>query len=156
MAKGYVKFSTPEDLQAKALEAVEAASNEGGLRKGVNEATKAIERGQAKLVVVAEDVDPEEIVMHLPGLCEEKNAPLLYVSQKTLLGKAAGLSVGTSAVAIVKAGAGEGALKLVIERLSSIAGGASPKTEKPVEKKEKPVKKEKKAPAEKTAETAEE
>jgi large subunit ribosomal protein L7Ae len=155
MAKGYVKFSTPEDLQAKALEAVEAASNEGGLRKGVNEATKAIERGQAKLVVVAEDVDPEEIVMHLPGLCEEKNAPLLYVSQKTLLGKAAGLSVGTSAVAIVKAGAGEGALKLVIERLSSIAGSA-PKTEKPVEKKEKPAKKEKKAPAEKTAETAEE
>ena len=72
MAKAYVKFQTPSDVQAKVLEVVEAAKAAGGLRKGTNEATKAIERGEAKLVIIAEDVDPEEIVMHMPAICGEK------------------------------------------------------------------------------------
>lgn len=100
MAKSYVKYETPEKVRSKALEAVEAAK--AGLRKGTNEATKAIERGEAKLVVIAEDVDPEEIVMHLPMLCTEKRIPFVYVKDKKSLGIAAGLHVGTAAVAITK------------------------------------------------------
>ena len=138
MAKSYVKFSTPADLQAKALEVVEAATNEGGIRKGINETTKAIERGEAKLVIVAEDVDPAEIVLHIPGLCEEKGIPFMFVAEKKALGKAAGLGVGTSAVAIAKAGAGEGALRLVLEKLSGVAPAVVAKhaaEEKPAAKK---------------------
>jgi large subunit ribosomal protein L7Ae len=127
MAKGYVKFSTPGDVQSKALEVVEAAKNAGGLRKGTNEATKAIERGEAKLVVIAEDVDPEEIVMHLPQLCGEKGVPYCYVGEKSALGKAAGLGVGTSAVAVTKPGAAEESLRGVVSKLSGLTGAAPAK-----------------------------
>lgn len=122
MAKSYVKFATPGDVQQKALEVIESAKGANGLRKGTNEATKAIERGEAKLVVIAEDVDPEEIVMHLPQLCGEKGIPFCYVTEKTALGKAAGLGVGTAAVAITKAGGAEEALKTVVSKVAGMAG----------------------------------
>ena len=38
--------------------------------EGNDETTKAIERGNSKLVVIAEDVEPPEVVAHLPILCE--------------------------------------------------------------------------------------
>jgi large subunit ribosomal protein L7Ae len=154
MAKSYVKFSTPAEVQAKALEAVEAARNGGGLRKGTNEATKAIERSDAKLVVVAEDVDPEEIVMHIPQLCNEKKIPYVYVGEKARLGKAAGLSVGTAAVAITKPGAGEAAVKEILSKMAGVIpslqglkveAGESEKERKEEKKEKKPAKKAKAA-----------
>jgi large subunit ribosomal protein L7Ae len=93
-----------KEIQDKALEAIEVAKSTGKLKKGTNEVTKAIERGNAKLVVFAEDVSPKEIVMHLPVLSEEKEIICVNVSKKDDLGAAAGLSVGTSAVAIVVEG----------------------------------------------------
>ncbi|WP_297465455.1 50S ribosomal protein L7Ae [Thermococcus sp.] len=105
MAKpSYVKFEVPQELAEKALEAVELARDTGKIRKGTNETTKAVERGQAKLVVIAEDVDPEEIVAHLPPLCEEKEIPYIYVPSKKELGAAAGLEVPAASVAIVEPG----------------------------------------------------
>jgi len=62
----YVRFEVPKELANQVYEAVEKARDTGKVRKGVNETTKAIERGEAKLVVIAEDVDPAEIVAHLP------------------------------------------------------------------------------------------
>ncbi len=106
----YVKFEVPQELGDKALEAVRKAKESGKIKKGTNEATKAIERGLAKLVVVAEDVQPEEIVAHLPLLCEEKKIPYVYVSSKKSLGEAAGLQVGSAAVAIVDPGEGKDVL----------------------------------------------
>ena len=99
--------------EAKALEAVEIARTTGKIRKGANEATKAIEKGEAKLVVYAKDVSPKEIVMHLPLLCKEKSILCIEVSKKEDLGAAAGLAVPTAAVAIVK----EGEAKALIESL---------------------------------------
>ena len=40
------------------FEAVETAKSNGKIRKGVNEVTKAIEREEAKLVVIAQDITP--------------------------------------------------------------------------------------------------
>ena len=100
--------------EAKVLEAIEVARTSGKIRKGANEATKAIDKGEAKLVVYAADVTPKEIIMHLPLLCKEKNIPCIMVSKKEDLGAAAGLSVGTAAVAIVK----EGDAKATIEFLA--------------------------------------
>ena len=151
MAKAYVKFQAPANLQAKTLEAVELAKGSGQVRKGVNETTKAIERGEAKLVVIAEDVDPEEIVMHLPVLCGEKNVPYTYVSEKLSLGKASGLGVPTSAIAVTKGGAGEEALREVLLKVRELAGGV----EKPAKEEKKAEKKaagEKKSPAKKKEE----
>ncbi len=98
----------------KILEAVEAARSTGKIRKGSNETTKAIEKGEAKLVVAASDVNPKEVIMHLPLLCKEKNVPYFEVPRKEELGAAAGLEVGTSAVAVVK----EGDAKSLIESLT--------------------------------------
>ncbi len=99
--------------EAKVLEAVEVARTSGKIRKGANETTKAIEKGAAKLVVYAADVNPKEIIMHLPVLCKEKNITCVEVSKKDDLGAAAGLPVGTAAVAIVK----EGDAKAAVEEL---------------------------------------
>jgi len=52
---------------------VEKAKKSGKIEKGTNEVTKAIERGTAKLVVYAADVEPKEIIQHIPILCKEKN-----------------------------------------------------------------------------------
>ncbi len=89
---------------ARVLEAVEVARTTGKIRKGANETTKAIEKGEAKLVVFASDVTPKEIIMHLSLLCKDKNVPCREVAKKEDLGAAAGLAVATAAVAIVKEG----------------------------------------------------
>ena len=65
-----------------ALEAIELAKKTGKIKKGTNEVTKVVERGTAKLVVTAKDVNPPEIIMHLPALCEEKEIPLVEVEKK--------------------------------------------------------------------------
>jgi len=100
------------DEQAeKALEAIELARTSGKIKKGANEATKAIERGIAKLVVIAKDVQPPEIVMHLPLLAKEKGVVCIEVASKEELGTAAGVSVGTAAVVIVNEGEAKNILK---------------------------------------------
>jgi len=120
MAKGYVKFQTPKDLSDKLLQLVEMAKNSGKIRKGLNESTKAIERSIAQLVIVAEDVEPEEIVMHIPPLCEEKNIPYAFVPSKLELGRAAGIEVGSAAISITDAGDGKDLIKEVLKRLKEI------------------------------------
>lgn len=104
MVKGYVKMETPEEIQNKALEALEIARDTGKIKKGSNEATKAVERGLAALVLIGSDVEPEEIVMHLPPLCEEKRIPYIFIKKQNDIGAASGLDVGSAAAAIVKAG----------------------------------------------------
>ncbi|AGN00222.1 50S ribosomal protein L7Ae [Salinarchaeum sp. Harcht-Bsk1] len=103
----YVDFDVPADLQDDALEALEVARDTGQVKKGTNEATKSIERGNASLVVIAEDVTPEEIVMHLPELADEKGVPFVFVDEQDQVGHAAGLEVGSAAAAVVDAGDAE-------------------------------------------------
>ncbi len=119
MPKAYVKFSVPKDISDKVLQAIEIAKNTGKLRRGTNESTKAIERGVAQLVVIAEDVEPEEIVMHLPALCEEKKIPYVYVPSKTDIGRAIGIDVPSAAVAIADAGEGKTLLKDILKGIET-------------------------------------
>ncbi|MCR8432972.1 MAG: 50S ribosomal protein L7Ae [Crenarchaeota archaeon] len=101
----YVDWQAPEPLMEEATEFVRKAREAGGLiKKGINETTKAIEREQAKLVLIASDVNPPEIVMHLPPLCKEKNIPYIFVKSKEALGAAAGIKRPASSVAIVDPG----------------------------------------------------
>ncbi|MFB6111360.1 MAG: 50S ribosomal protein L7Ae [Halobacteriaceae archaeon] len=100
----YVDVDVPADLQERALEALEVARDTGSVKKGTNETTKAIERGNAALVFIAEDVSPEEIVMHLPEIADEKGIPYVFVGAQDDLGRAAGLEVGSAAAAIVDSG----------------------------------------------------
>ena len=88
----------------KVLHAVEIAKNTGKIKIGTNEATKAIERGVAKLIVAAMDTQPKEVIMHLSPLCNEKKIPYAEVKSKQELGRAAGINVPSAAIAIIEAG----------------------------------------------------
>lgn len=83
---------------------IEKARKTGKIEKGTNEVTKSIERGTAKLVVYATDVEPKEIVQHIPLLCKEKNIPCREVDSKQKLGIAVGIHVSASSVAVISAG----------------------------------------------------
>ncbi|MDI9617723.1 50S ribosomal protein L7Ae [Methanothermobacter sp.] len=121
MAKAiYVKFDVPKELADKATEALEIARETGKISKGTNEVTKAVERGVAKLVLIAEDVEPAEIVAHLPLLAEEKEIPYIYIPTKDELGAAAGLNVGTASAAIVEAGDAEDLINEIIEKVEEL------------------------------------
>ena len=86
---------------------IEKARKTGKIEKGTNEVTKAIERETAKLVVYASDVEPKEIVQHIPVLCKEKKIKCVEADNKKKLGIAAGLPVATSSVAVINAGDAE-------------------------------------------------
>jgi large subunit ribosomal protein L7Ae len=100
----YVKFETPQDLVNAIYEAVRLAKQSGLVRKGTNETTKAIERGISKLVIIAEDVEPPEVVAHLPILCDERTSKYVFVPSKKDLGNALGIEVGSAAATIIDAG----------------------------------------------------
>jgi len=54
---------------------------------GLNHVTALVEQKEAKLVVIAHDVDPIELVMWLPTLCRKKGVPYMIVKGKARLGK---------------------------------------------------------------------
>merc|ERR1712061_276566 len=68
------------------------ATNYKQLRKGANEATKTLNRGQSEFVILAADSEPLEILLHLPLLCEDKNVPYVFVRSKQALGRACGVT----------------------------------------------------------------
>jgi large subunit ribosomal protein L7Ae len=114
------EFEIPKDLVDKVLQALEVAKNTGKIKKGTNETTKAIERGKAKLVVVAKDVEPKEIVMHLPVLCEEKKCEYVYIPSKEELGRATGINVSTASACIIEPGEAKDLLDDIIKKIKDI------------------------------------
>jgi len=119
----YVKYETPKEITDAAYEALQIAAKTGTVRKGTNETTKAIERAQAKLVIIAEDVDPPEVVAHLPLLCEERKIPYIYVPNKEKIGNAIGIDVPAASACIVKEGEATGLIKEIITRIEQIKRG---------------------------------
>jgi len=113
MADGEVS----KEVSDKVLRLVETAKNTGKVRKGTNETTKAIERGIAKLVVIASDVEPKEIVMHLPALCDEKKIPYVYVPSKMELGRSVGIDVPSAAIGVVEVGEGKELFKEILAKI---------------------------------------
>jgi large subunit ribosomal protein L7Ae len=120
MAQTYTKFEVPPELANKALSALELARDTGKIKKGTNEATKAIERGIAKLVIIGEDVNPPEIVAHIPALCDEKNTPYIFVKKQVELGAACGLSVGSGAAAIIEPGKAKEMVDEVAQKVQAL------------------------------------
>lgn len=121
----YVKYEVPKEIADAAYEALQIASKTGVVRKGTNETTKAVERAQAKLVIIAEDVDPPEVVAHLPLLCDERKIPYVFVPTKEQIGKAIGIDVPAAAVCIAKEGDATGLVKEIIGRIDQIKRGPS-------------------------------
>jgi large subunit ribosomal protein L7Ae len=110
------KELTKEQIEelTKLLELVKQG---GKVKKGANEVTKALERGHAKLVIVAKDVSPAELIMHLPILAQEKQIPCVQAGTKEELGALGGLTVGTVALAIVEEGTAKAELTKFINAI---------------------------------------
>jgi len=92
------KYS-PETRQAKKQRlfnlAKEKADKKEGAEKspkpvvvkyGINHVTGLVEQKKAKLVVIAHDVDPIELVVWLPTLCRKLDIPYVIVKSKARLG----------------------------------------------------------------------
>jgi len=92
---------------------IERARKTGKIDKGVNEVTKAVELGVAKMVAYAADANPKEIVAHLPLICKEKGIFCVEVDSKQKLGIAAGIKVSAAAVAVINAGETEKEIALI-------------------------------------------
>jgi len=118
-----VNFEVPNDAVNKSYEAITVAKATGKIRIGVNESTKAIERGLAKLIVIATDVSPEEVVMHLPVLCDEKRVPCSFVPSKEELGRSAGIQVPTSSIAITEEGDGKRLVSDIASTMEKLKAG---------------------------------
>mgnify|MGYP006266443661 FL=1 len=116
----YVKVAVPKEVADAAYEALQLANQTGSVRKGTNETTKAIERAQAKLVIIAEDVDPPEVVAHLPLICDERKIPYVFVPSKMQIGTAIGIDVPAAAACIVEPGDALSLLKEINKRIEEI------------------------------------
>ena len=116
----FIKFDVPKEVADAAYEALQLATQTGSVRKGTNEATKAVERAQAKLVVIAEDVDPPEVVAHLPIICEERKIPYVFVPTKQRIGSAIGIDVPAAAACIIELGDAAPLVKEIAKRLEEI------------------------------------
>jgi large subunit ribosomal protein L7Ae len=116
----YVKYETPKDLVNAIYEAVRLAKQSGIVRKGTNETTKAIERGISKLVIIAEDVEPPEVVAHLPILCDERTSKYVFVPSKKELGNALGIEVGSAAATIIDAGESQQILEQITTTVDNL------------------------------------
>ncbi len=116
----FVRFETPPELAEKALQLAQVAKQTGKVRVGTNEVTKSSERAEAKLVIMAEDTDPPEILVHVPMLCEEKKIPYVYVPKRQRLGQAVGLSKSAASIAVVEPGQAGGLLEEIANALPAL------------------------------------
>jgi len=130
------EYEVPKELTEDAYDALELARDTGKIKRGSNEVTKTIERGQAKLVYLAKDVEPEEVIAHLPLLCKEKAAPFIFVPSKDELGVSSGLEVSTASVAVVKSGKAAPKIKEIIDNLDALSKGEELPIKKEKAKKE--------------------
>ncbi|KAF2582488.1 hypothetical protein F2Q68_00000693 [Brassica cretica] len=103
-------------LSITILDLIQQAAYHQQLKKGANEATKALNRGIAEIVVMATDVDPLDILLHLPLLAEDKNVPYVFVRSKQALGRACGVSRSVIACSVISNDEG-GLLEKQIEHL---------------------------------------
>jgi len=65
------------------------------VKYGINHVTSLIESQEAKLVIIAHDVDPLELVLWLPALCRKVSVPYVIVKGKARLGKVVGKKTAT-------------------------------------------------------------
>ena len=86
----HVKWETPAEASEKIYEMIQSNGN-GRIKKGRHEVKSRRKRGTAKFIVLAEDVNPPELLAHIPLICEEKSIPFGYVPSQEFLAKECGM-----------------------------------------------------------------
>ncbi|KAF5306137.1 hypothetical protein FQR65_LT07413 [Abscondita terminalis] len=78
-----------------------ASKHKTYVRNGLKDVQKRIRKGEHGLLFFAADVSPIDIMVHLPGVCEDKNIPYCYTPSRADLGAALGVKRG-SLLALVR------------------------------------------------------
>lgn len=68
---------------------------------GTKQTTKAIERGQARVVFVARDADPA-VTREVTAAAQARQVEIVYVDSMVALGKACNIEVGAATAAVVE------------------------------------------------------
>ena len=89
------------------------------LATGLQEVTRLVERKKAKLVVIANDVDPIELVLWLPALCRANKVAYAIVKDKARLGELIGQKTATVVAVKAVRSEHEGALKNLTRALNA-------------------------------------
>jgi len=82
--------------QAKTGKPDRPTKRPNGIRSGMNTVTTLVEKKKAQLVIIAHDVEPIELVLHLPILCRKMGIPYCIVKGKARLGRLVHLKTCTS------------------------------------------------------------
>ncbi len=117
----HIRYETPEELSNKIYELVQAC-NGTRIKRGSNEVTKVALRKTAAFVVIAEDVNPPELVNHIPLICDDNGIPYGYVPSQEFLGKEAGMEPGVKAASLALMEVPKAAQEMLDEVLETIKG----------------------------------
>ncbi len=86
-AERKLRLKQRADDQAKTGKPDRPTKRPNGLRSGMNTVTTLVEKKKAQLVIIAHDVEPIELVLHLPTLCRKMGIPYCIVKGKARLGR---------------------------------------------------------------------
>ncbi|PFH57422.1 hypothetical protein XA68_15100 [Ophiocordyceps unilateralis] len=109
-----VPFALPmadEKGMKKAYKTIRKAAKQGTLKRGVKEVIKALRKsppsapgytGFPGIVVIAGDISPQDVISHIPVLCEDHNVPFIFVTSRAELGASARTKRPTSVVMLME------------------------------------------------------
>jgi len=116
VAGALVKFAVPladEKNTKKIVKIIRKAAKQNALKRGVKEVVKTLRksppaslsnRSFVGVVIIAGDISPEDVISHIPVLCEDHNAPYIFVPSRAELVAAAKTKRPTSVVMIMETG----------------------------------------------------
>jgi len=87
-------------LLKKLHKTIKKASKARQVKRGVKEVVKGIRKGDKGLLILAADINPIDIISHLPVLSEEAQIPYVFVPSKEELGLASATKRPTSCVMV--------------------------------------------------------
>ncbi|KAJ7276406.1 50S ribosomal protein L30e-like protein [Mycena haematopus] len=87
-------------LLKKLHKTIKKAAKARQVKRGVKEVVKGIRKGEKGLLILAADINPIDIISHLPVLSEEAQIPYIFVSSKEELGNASSTKRPTSCVMV--------------------------------------------------------
>ena len=93
-----------EKLNKKAIKAMKKGFKCFALRRGVKEVNKAIRNNLEGIVFIAANTTPLDVISHLPGLCEEKEIPFVFLKDRHQLQTVAQSDQAVCAVMLTKKG----------------------------------------------------
>jgi len=81
LVKAKAKPMADPDLATEVYDLVEKATNNKQVKKGAKECVRSLKWGISRMVVMAADTRPIDVLDHIPVMCREKNVPWVFVKR---------------------------------------------------------------------------